>query len=295
MGAGGGKLRHVKKESPINTWMLQETLGSGSYGKVHKVRNRATGELAAAKVAPIQAQEELQNFATEIEILTSCKHRNITNFMDAYYNNNELWILLEVCDAGSLAEYVEKQPTGLPEDAMECIAHQMVKGIRFSCMAAASSIAISTPATPSSLDGMAKLAGFGVSAFNKQDGAKRNTFVGSLHWMAPEVIVCEHDRKAKCDSLWMSNIDPFGWFQWYCRFYLGRRSSDDARQISRAKKCFGETGRWRINLCNKIMRASGRFDDTRVGPVVRQTLLHWGHELTKRDYDKHVKKYAKKQ
>ncbi|EGD79978.1 hypothetical protein PTSG_13010 [Salpingoeca rosetta] len=53
--------------------------------------------------------------------------------------------------------------------------------------------------------------------------------------------------------------------------------------------------RWRINLCNKIMRASGRFDDTRVSPVVRQTLLHWGYELTKRDYDKHVKKYAKKQ
>lgn len=37
MGAGGGKLRHVKKENPVNTWMIQEALGSGSYGKVTKV------------------------------------------------------------------------------------------------------------------------------------------------------------------------------------------------------------------------------------------------------------------
>lgn len=30
-------------------------------------------------------------------------------------------------------------------------------------------------------------------------------------------------------SGWMADIDPYGWFQWYCRFYSGRRSSDDAR------------------------------------------------------------------
>ena len=37
MGASGTKLKHVKKENPVNTWMIQEDLGSGSYGKVSKV------------------------------------------------------------------------------------------------------------------------------------------------------------------------------------------------------------------------------------------------------------------
>jgi hypothetical protein len=38
-------------------------------------------------------------------------------------------------------------------------------------------------------------------------------------------------------SGWISNIDPYGWFQWYCRFFQGRRSSDDARQIARGLAC----------------------------------------------------------
>ena len=46
-------------------------------------------------------------------------------------------------------------------------------------------------------------------------------------------------------SGWISNTDPYGWFQWYCRFYQGRRSTDDERQISRFNKCAGPTGRFR--------------------------------------------------
>ncbi len=34
-------------------------------------------------------------------------------------------------------------------------------------------------------------------------------------------------------SGWITEIDPYGWFQWYCRFYLGRRTSDDKRQVKR--------------------------------------------------------------
>lgn len=81
-------------------------------------------------------------------------------------------------------------------------------------------------------------------------------------------------------SGWISDADPYGWFQWYCRFYRGRRCSDDARQISRWLKSAGPKGRFRSQLCNKIVAAGKGAGDASVSPVVRQTLLHWGLEIT---------------
>lgn len=78
------------------------------------------------------------------------------------------------------------------------------------------------------------------------------------------------------DSGWIAPVDPYGWFQWYCRFYLGRRCSDDPRQISRGLGVMGPRGRWRSYLINKCLR-TGRppedtVDDRSIAPKVRQLL-----------------------
>ena len=91
-------------------------------------------------------------------------------------------------------------------------------------------------------------------------------------------------------SGWISDCDPYGWFQWYCRFYSGRRSSDDARQISRWMKSAGVKGRFRSQLCNKIIAAGARAEDARISPVIRQTLLHWGLEITEHVLEMHRKR-----
>jgi hypothetical protein len=91
-------------------------------------------------------------------------------------------------------------------------------------------------------------------------------------------------------SGWISNVDPYGWFQWYCRFYRGRRTSDDARQISRWAGVAGIKGRFRSQLCNKIIAANTTCDDRKISPVIRQTLLHWGLEITEDVLNKHKKR-----
>lgn len=97
-------------------------------------------------------------------------------------------------------------------------------------------------------------------------------------------------------SGWIKDCDPYGWFQWYCRFFQGRRCDDDDRQVGRGLSCMGPTGRWRINLMNKILAGQGNkslqqaLDNHNISPVVRQTLQHWGYSPTLEDLEKHVKK-----
>ncbi|XP_030638883.1 uncharacterized protein LOC115819514 [Chanos chanos] len=95
-------------------------------------------------------------------------------------------------------------------------------------------------------------------------------------------------------SGWIVTQDPYGWFQWYCRFYQGRRTADDARQISRWAKCAGVKGRWRNNLITKVVRAGCGYDNPGVSPVVRQTLQHWGYRLTPEDYKQGAKRVKPK-
>jgi hypothetical protein len=81
--------------------------------------------------------------------------------------------------------------------------------------------------------------------------------------------------------------DVRGWFQWYIRFFQGRRCKDDERQVSRWRKCVGETGRWRRMLLKKYMTLGVRdvFDDgtdedaPEVSPVMHQTCHHWAFEV----------------
>jgi hypothetical protein len=84
---------------------------------------------------------------------------------------------------------------------------------------------------------------------------------------------------------WIVEQDPYGWVQWYCRFYQGRRSDDDDRQVDRWNKFAGpKSGRFRTQLINKVAKAGSDVDES-VSPVVRQGLLQWAYVLTQEDYD----------
>lgn len=78
---------------------------------------------------------------------------------------------------------------------------------------------------------------------------------------------------------WIVAQDPYGWVQWYCRFYMGRRSEDDERQIKRWLNFAGPTGRFRKQLENAVAAAGTTLDDPSIKPVVRQGLHQWAFEL----------------
>ena len=83
---------------------------------------------------------------------------------------------------------------------------------------------------------------------------------------------------------WIRDQDPYGWVQWYSRFYRGRRSPDDVRQINRWKAFAGPKGRFRRWLVNLVKKRGTTYDDVTVSPKIRQGLHQWAYELTKKDY-----------
>lgn len=71
---------------------------------------------------------------------------------------------------------------------------------------------------------------------------------------------------------WLHRDDPRGWFQWYCRYYMGRRHADDTRQIDRWAKMARHV-MWLQNACTP--------GDLHCRPRQRQALLHWAYDSRK--------------
>lgn len=68
---------------------------------------------------------------------------------------------------------------------------------------------------------------------------------------------------------WIHPQDPRGWFQWYCRYFMGRRSDDDARQIKRWRAFSRHAGAVKKNC---------QCHDFSCRPKQRQALLHWAYD-----------------
>ena len=92
----------------------------------------------------------------------------------------------------------------------------------------------------------------------------------------------------KCETLrfwenkgWINKVDPYGWFQWYFRYWLGRRSKDDQTQINRWKKT---VSRFKVKLVKMVKNADSKYDDYSISPKIRQILLHWDYKLTEKDF-----------
>ncbi|XP_041424596.1 STE20-like serine/threonine-protein kinase isoform X2 [Xenopus laevis] len=205
---------HVKRDqNPEELWEIVGELGDGAFGKVYKAQNKETGILAAAKVIDTKSEDELEDYMVEIDILASCDHANIVKLLDAFYYENNLWILIEFCAGGAVDAVMLELERPLTEPQIRVVCKQTLEALIYLHESKIIHRDLKAGNILLTLDGDVKLADFGVSAKNTRTLQRRDSFIGTPYWMAPEVVMCEtskdrpYDFKADVWSLGVTLIE----------------------------------------------------------------------------------------
>ncbi|XP_038152486.1 STE20-like serine/threonine-protein kinase isoform X1 [Cyprinodon tularosa] len=205
---------HVHRDvNPEEIWQIIGELGDGAFGKVYKAQNKQNGTLAAAKVIDTKTEDELEDYMVEIDILASCDHHHIVKLLDAFYYEGKLWILIEFCAGGAVDAIMLELERPLTEPQIRVVCKQTLEALTYLHEKKVIHRDLKAGNILLSLDGEVKLADFGVSAKNTNSLQRRDSFIGTPYWMAPEVVMCEtskdrpYDYKADIWSLGVTLIE----------------------------------------------------------------------------------------
>ncbi|XP_028315022.1 misshapen-like kinase 1 isoform X8 [Gouania willdenowi] len=201
---------------PAGIFELVEVVGNGTYGQVYKGRHVKTGQLAAIKVMEVTEEEE-EEIKLEINMLKSYSHhRNIATYYGAFIRkgpagqDHQLWLVMEYCGAGSVTDLVKKTKGNcLKEDWIAYICREVLRGLSHLHSHHVIHRDIKGQNVLLTENAEVKLVDFGVSAQLDKTIGRRNTFIGTPYWMAPEVIACDENPEATYDyrsDLWSLGI-----------------------------------------------------------------------------------------
>ncbi|XP_049325350.1 mitogen-activated protein kinase kinase kinase kinase 4 isoform X5 [Astyanax mexicanus] len=201
---------------PAGIFELVEVVGNGTYGQVYKGRHVKTGQLAAIKVMDVTEDEE-EEIKLEINMLKKYSHhRNIATYYGAFIkksppgHDDQLWLVMEFCGAGSITDLVKNtKGNKLKEDQIAYISREILRGLAHLHAHHVIHRDIKGQNVLLTENAEVKLVDFGVSAQLDRTVGRRNTFIGTPYWMAPEVIACDENPDATYDyrsDLWSCGI-----------------------------------------------------------------------------------------
>ncbi|KAM9809192.1 STE20-like serine/threonine-protein kinase isoform X2 [Syngnathus typhle] len=268
--------QHVHRDlNPEDIWDIIGELGDGAFGKVYKAQNKLNGTLAAAKVIDTKTEDELEDYMVEIEILASCDHQHIVKLLDAFYFEGKLWILIEFCAGGAVDAIMLELERPLTEPQIRVVCRQTLEALVYLHENKIIHRDLKAGNILLSLEGEVKLADFGVSAKNTKTLQRRDSFIGTPYWMAPEVVMCEtskdrpYDYKADIWSLGVTLIE-------LAQIEPPNHEMNPMRVLLKIAKAEPPTlmqpSRWTPEFNDFLRRALDKNVDNRWGPL--QLLQH---------------------
>uniref|UniRef100_A0A803KVM8 non-specific serine/threonine protein kinase n=1 Tax=Chenopodium quinoa TaxID=63459 RepID=A0A803KVM8_CHEQI len=122
----------IAREDPSTKYELLHELGKGSYGAVYKARDLKTSELVAIKVISLSEGEEgYEEIRGEIEMLQQCSHPNVVRYLGSYQGEEYLWIVMEYCGGGSVADLMNVTEEPLDENQIAYTCREALKGLAY--------------------------------------------------------------------------------------------------------------------------------------------------------------------
>lgn len=207
------KLRTVvNQKDPLSLFRIILKAGQGASGEVYLAELLIPGEdkrKVAIKQMDLQVQPRKELIINEIMVMKDSQHDNIVNFLDAYLRgNNDLLVVMEYMEGGSLTEVIENNENKLSERQIATICNETLKGLQFLHKKHIIHRDIKSDNVLLDARGNVKITDFGFCAKLTDQRSKRATMVGTPYWMAPEVVKQkEYDEKVDVWSLGIMTIE----------------------------------------------------------------------------------------
>ncbi|KAK5446208.1 hypothetical protein LTS15_009904 [Exophiala xenobiotica] len=230
-----------RSNQPAPNYAFDELIGKGSFGRVYKGRQISTQKVVAIKVLDVddadfrafgdQKDEQIRDFQREIRILRQAQEsgaENLNHLIEALPVHSQLWMICEHCPGGSVKTLMRATKDRLQEEKyLVVVARELAKALKGLHEAGIIHRDVKAANVLIHEEGRLQLCDFGVANILETGTDKRRTFIGTLHWMAPEA--------------WLENpeysdeVDVWGYG---CTLYecaVGRPPNSDLREHQKLK------------------------------------------------------------